>query len=58
MMWQMRGEHGASIDNGGCVSSHIDLFLWDGPPLFPGIRYDAGARKGKERTDVYIDPWC
>src|SRR3546814_8476068 len=31
--------------------------LWDGPPLFPGIGYDAGVRRGKERTDVYCDPW-
>jgi len=27
MTWQMRGEHGAFIDNGGCVSIRIDLFL-------------------------------
>ena len=31
--------------------------LWDGPPLFPSIGYDAGVRRGKERTDVYCDPW-
>ena len=27
MMWQMRGEHGAFIASGNCVSNHIGLFL-------------------------------